>query len=52
MEAGEAPAWIAENLDAIERVEARIYNRHEFLPNLLQALERPPVIAVEVPAGD
>ena len=48
VEAGEAPAWVAENLEAIEAIEARIYNRHDFFENLQLALERPPVIEVEV----
>jgi len=49
VEAGEAPTWVADNLEAIEAVEARIYNDHDFLANLGLALQRPPVIEVEVP---
>ena len=49
VEAGEAPQWVADNLDAIEAIEARVYNDHDFFANLKLALERPPVIEVEVP---
>ncbi|MBM3988351.1 MAG: hypothetical protein FJ294_10410 [Planctomycetes bacterium] len=44
VEAGAAPAWIAANLDSLERIAAKAYNRHEFGPNLALALERIPRI--------
>ena len=34
VERGEAPAWIAGNLDAIEVIERKIYNRHDLRENL------------------
>ena len=44
VEAGKAPAWVAANLDSIERIAAKAFNRHEFGPNLGRALERIPRI--------
>lgn len=35
---GEAPRWVAENLPAIERIEAQVFNQHRPLPNLRLAL--------------
>ncbi len=47
VEAGRAPAWVAENLAVIERIERRVYNDGRWLENLRLALEpagriRPP----------
>ena len=41
-----APAWVIDNLDAIEAIEARVYNDHDFVANLKLALERPPTIVL------
>jgi hypothetical protein len=38
VEAGEAPAWIANNLESIEQIEAKSRNRHRFFENLKLAL--------------
>ncbi len=48
VEAGVAPAWIAANLDAIERIERRIYNDHDPIANLALALSRPERIRIPV----
>jgi len=44
VEAGKAPAWVASNLESIERIAAKAFNRHELGPNLALALERIPRI--------
>jgi len=46
VEAGEAPAWIADNLAAIELVERKVSNRHGLLENLRLALTPAPRIRV------
>jgi hypothetical protein len=46
VDTGRAPAWVAANLDAIETIERRIYNRHDFAENLALALHPPPRIAL------
>lgn len=38
VEAGKAPEWIVQNLDSIEKIEAKSHNRHDFLENLRLAL--------------
>jgi hypothetical protein len=55
VEQGAAPAWVAENLDSIEILEAKIFNRHAFLENLRLATTRvgrirPPVPESQFPA--
>jgi hypothetical protein len=44
VEAGLAPAWIERNLESIETIERKIYNRHDFLENLKLAFTRVPRI--------
>jgi len=44
VEAGTAADWIAANLDAIELLERKIYNRHDLLENLALAFTRVPKI--------
>ena len=39
--AGRAPAWIVQNLEAIETIEAKIHNEHDLLANLRLALALP-----------
>jgi hypothetical protein len=39
-----APDWIADNLEAMESLELRAYNRHNFLENLRLALSPSPRI--------
>jgi hypothetical protein len=46
VERGEAPAWVAPNLDSLERIERKIYNQHDFFGNLRLALQ--PVPRLEV----
>ena len=41
VEDGEAPGWIAANLDTIETIERKIYNRHDWGENLRLALTFP-----------
>ncbi len=38
VEAGEAPDWIVDNLESIERIEAKSRNRHRFFENLKLAI--------------
>jgi len=51
VERGEAPAWIAANLDTIEVIERKIYNRHDWRENLALALTFPGPIRVDAAAG-
>lgn len=44
---GRAPDWVAEQIDALEAIERRIYNRHRFGENL--ALVAQPVPRLRVP---
>jgi len=44
--AGRAPAWVVANLDSIEVIERKIYNRHDFGENLLLAFSRPARLVV------
>lgn len=37
-----APAWVARNLETLERLEERVYNRRDFATNLALSLDRPP----------
>ena len=41
VEDGKAAEWMAENLDTIEIIERKIYNRHHLLENLRLALHSP-----------
>ncbi len=41
---GVAAAWIRRNIDSIEVLERKMYNRHHFLENLSLALTFPPAI--------
>jgi hypothetical protein len=45
VEAGEAPAWVANQLETLEVIERKIYNRHRPLENLALALSFPPRLA-------
>ncbi|MCB9584053.1 MAG: hypothetical protein H6718_01575 [Polyangiaceae bacterium] len=45
-----APRWVAANLDAIEVIEQKAYNRHHFLENFRLALQRPKV-QIPAPSG-
>ncbi|MEZ4223338.1 MAG: hypothetical protein R3B13_20500 [Polyangiaceae bacterium] len=38
-----APAWVVNNLPAIEVIEKKAFNRHDFFENLSLALQRPKV---------
>jgi len=38
VEAKKAPKWVVRNLDAIEAIERKVYNRHDFMENLRVAL--------------
>ena len=40
-EAGTAPPWIAANLDTLEVIERKTFNRHRFLENLRLAFTFP-----------
>lgn len=44
VDAGEAPEWIRRNLDTIETIARKAYNRHDFAENLGLALTRVPRI--------
>jgi hypothetical protein len=46
VEAGHAPRWVRENLAALELLERKMYNRHDFGENLELALTPVPPIAV------
>ena len=46
VEAGVAAPWIAANLESIELIERKIYNRHRFGENLALALRFPEPIRV------
>lgn len=46
-EAGEAPAWVRDNLNAIRLIEDKVYNRHNFAENLRLALH-PPVVRLTI----
>ncbi|NNL67200.1 MAG: hypothetical protein HKP30_13215 [Myxococcales bacterium] len=41
VERGAAPAWIERNLETIELIERKLYNRHDFVENLGLALSFP-----------
>lgn len=41
--AGYAPKWVSANLDAIQIIEKKAYNRHHFWENLALATQRPQV---------
>jgi hypothetical protein len=43
---GTAPRWVAANLESIEAIERKIYNRHRFFENLGIALRRIPRIEI------
>ena len=45
VEEGRAPEWIANNLEAIELIERKVYNRHDLFENLQLALQVPPKIS-------
>lgn len=46
VEENRAAPWIRDNLECIERIERRTYNRHAFFENLQLALERSCVVIV------
>ena len=53
VERGDAPGWVVDNLEAIEVIERKIYNRHDFLENLALCFAFPDRIVPrpeEVPA--
>jgi hypothetical protein len=50
VEAGSAPEWVERNLDSLELIERKVYNRHDLLENLTLAFTRVP--RLEPPAGD
>jgi hypothetical protein len=51
VEDGAAHPWIARNLESIEQIERKVYNRHDLIENLVLAvtpiprLEPPPAPA-------
>jgi hypothetical protein len=47
VEEGSAAPWMAANLDTIEVIERKIYNRHDFFENLSLALQFPPPLTIE-----
>jgi len=51
VERGEAAPWIAANLDSIETVERKIYNRHDWRENLALAFTFPEPIRVDGEPG-
>jgi len=46
VDAGRAPAWVAENLVSIEVIERKIYNRHDFAENFALAFTFPARIVI------
>jgi hypothetical protein len=46
VESGTAPAWVRRNLDTLERIERKVYNRHDLGENLGLALRFPPRIEI------
>ncbi|MCA9581989.1 MAG: hypothetical protein KC416_09355, partial [Myxococcales bacterium] len=46
---GKAPDWMRQNQDSIRRIEARQWNKHDFVANLRQAIQPIPVIQMSVP---
>jgi hypothetical protein len=54
VDTGRAPAWVVANLDSLETIERKIYNRHDFWENLELAFSFPeriviPGASLEVP---
>jgi hypothetical protein len=49
VEAGAAPGWIAANLDALEVIERKAYNRRDLFENLALAFAFPPRIEPSAP---
>jgi len=47
VEEGSAASWMVANLDTIEVIERKIYNRHDFFENLALALQFPPRLTIE-----
>lgn len=47
LEDGRGKEWMRRNLESIRRIEARAYNRHDFLRNFTVAVRPPEVIDVE-----
>ena len=52
VEEGVAGFWIRDNLDNIELIERKAYNRHHFFENLVLALSFPDTIQVKTRAPD
>lgn len=44
VEAGAAPGWVQRNLAALEDIEARVYNDHDFFANLRMILKGSPKV--------
>ncbi|MFT4540652.1 MAG: hypothetical protein ACI841_000115 [Planctomycetota bacterium] len=41
IEAGRAHEWVVQNIDTIEIVERKMYNKHDFIENFVLALQFP-----------
>ena len=48
---GRAPGWVAENIDSIEEIERKVYNRHDFIENLRLASAFPRISVVSTRAA-
>ena len=48
---GDVPSWIGDNLETLELIERKIYNRHDFLENLGLALTPVPEIVTRRARG-
>ncbi len=48
VQAGRAPDWVEDNLETINLIERKIYNRHDLLENIRLALAFPPRIQAGV----
>ena len=45
---GDAPAWVIDNLDSLERIERRMFNEHDFWQNLRECWK--PIPRLQIPA--
>lgn len=52
VERGTAPEWVVNNLDAIEIIEKKVYNRHDFAENLRLAFTFPGHLEVDLGQED
>lgn len=52
VEEGRAPRWVVDNLELIELIERKVYNRHDLLENLQLALQSSPKIMLSTRRRD